>query len=129
MSRSNEDANVDNVQLVATSLASVTQEFSITVDPAVTGPSVDKGVVSDVDNMGWTIVTDLDHTYTNMVVIATPNYDENQVPLVTRSRTPPATASRCAWIAADGSRRHRQRCDRALHGRRGRRLHAWPTTA
>jgi subtilisin-like proprotein convertase family protein len=60
-----------------------TQSFTVTVDAAATGPQLAHGVVSGVGSSGWTTVM-LPHDYDNMVVIATPNYDRNDAPGVTR---------------------------------------------
>jgi len=56
--------------------------ITVTVHP---GLSLEEGVVSGVGNSGWTTVT-LDHSYASMVVVASPNYTETSVPLVTRVR-------------------------------------------
>ena len=57
---------------------------SITVSEVVSGPNLRHGVVSGVGET-WTTVN-LDHTYTSMVVIATPNYDISTSPGVVRIR-------------------------------------------
>jgi hypothetical protein len=46
-------------------------------------PYLQEGVVSGVTNTAWTQVT-LDHTYNAMVVVASPNYDNSQPPMVVR---------------------------------------------
>ncbi|TWT83445.1 Subtilisin E precursor [Planctomycetes bacterium CA13] len=60
-------------------LATVT----IDVTPIASGPKLSYGVVSGVSSNGWTTVT-LSRTYTDMVVIATPNYDSGDAAGVTR---------------------------------------------
>jgi len=75
---------------------------TITVNPIATGPAIDKGIATNVDNMGWTTVGNLDHSYTNMVVIATPNYDKNQVPLVTRIQNAGGDSFQVRVDRADG---------------------------
>jgi VCBS repeat-containing protein len=57
--------------------------ITIDVTPVATGPRLSHGVVSNVGSSGWTTVT-LGQTYTDMVVIATPNYDSGDAPGVTR---------------------------------------------
>jgi hypothetical protein len=44
------------------------------VSAVASGPKLSHGVVTGVSSSGWTTVT-LGHTYADMVVIATPNYD------------------------------------------------------
>ena len=56
---------------------------SIDVTPVASGPKLSHGVVTNVGSGGWTTVT-LGRTYTDMVVIATPNYDSGDAPGVTR---------------------------------------------
>ena len=55
------------------------------VTPTSDAPHLRQGVVSDVDNQGWTTVT-LDRDYQSMVVVLTPNYDQGSAPLVARVR-------------------------------------------
>lgn len=64
-----------------------TAQVEVTINEPVVAPPVDKGIVTNVDNTHWETVN-LSNTYTNMVVIATPNYDKTQVPLVTRKDHP-----------------------------------------
>ncbi|NUQ64905.1 MAG: tandem-95 repeat protein, partial [Pirellulales bacterium] len=56
---------------------------SVTVNAAAAGPHLAHGVVSVGSN--WQTVT-LPYTYSSMVVVATPNYDANSPPAVTRIR-------------------------------------------
>ncbi|TWU42564.1 Ig-like domain-containing protein [Novipirellula artificiosorum] len=56
---------------------------TIDVTPIASGPKLAHGVVTGVGSSGWTTVV-LSHTYDNMVVIATPNYDSSDAPGVTR---------------------------------------------
>ena len=63
-------------------------EDEATADVIVTGstqPYLSYGTVSDVGSSSWTTVT-LPRSYTSMVVVATPNYDETSLPGVTRIR-------------------------------------------
>ena len=59
------------------SLSSNVVTVSFTVDAVSLGPNLAHGVVANVGSSGWTTVT-LGHTYTDMVVIATPNYDSER---------------------------------------------------
>ncbi|MEM9446235.1 MAG: hypothetical protein AAGA18_12895 [Verrucomicrobiota bacterium] len=52
--------------------------------PDGTGPKLQKGVLNNVGS-SWVNVS-LTESYSEMVVVATPNYDETQLPIVTRIR-------------------------------------------
>ncbi len=55
---------------------------TVTVGAIGAGPALRQGVAQARTDQ-WTTVT-LDHTYTSMVVVLTPNYDENTAPMVAR---------------------------------------------
>ena len=60
-----------------------TAAVSITV--VSSGPRLEMGVVSNVTNSSWSTVQ-LPSSYSDMVVVCSPNYDSGQVPLVVRVR-------------------------------------------
>ena len=65
----------------------VSDEVTITVNaappPSDSGPHLETGVISDIDNGRWTTV-ELDRFYTSMVVVCTPNYDSTSPPVIVR---------------------------------------------
>ncbi|MFV2067055.1 MAG: tandem-95 repeat protein, partial [Pirellulales bacterium] len=78
-----------------------TATITINVNQVAAGPMLVNGIVSNVDNMAWTTVT-LSHGYTSMVVVATPNYDSSQVPLVTRIQNASGNSFQLRVDRADG---------------------------
>lgn len=63
--------------------ATDTDTVVITVNPPLTGVPFEKGIVTTLNNGGWTTVN-LGRSYTSMVVVATPNYANSAVPGVVR---------------------------------------------
>ena len=74
---------------------------AVDVTVTVAGPQLGTGVVSNVNNINWTMVT-LSGSYVNMVVVTTPNYDNTQVPLVTRIRNAVGNSFEIQVQRADG---------------------------
>ena len=66
-----------------------------------TGPALATGVVSGVDNNGWTTVN-LPSTYNSMVVAATPNYSLTSPPLVVRIQNASGSSFQVRADRADG---------------------------
>ncbi|HET6426983.1 MAG TPA: Calx-beta domain-containing protein, partial [Phycisphaerae bacterium] len=88
-----DDSEIENNETVTITLAAGTgytigtadSDTVTIVSDDVPGPVFEHGVLSGVDNSDWTTVN-LTHTYTSMVVVCTPNYDNTSVPLVVRVR-------------------------------------------
>ena len=82
---------------IAFALLMVMPAFGIAAGP----PLMETGVVSGVDNSGWMTVS-LGNTYTSMVVVASPNYDDASPPLVVRVRNAAGSGFELRVDRADG---------------------------
>jgi hypothetical protein len=80
---------IDEDQLFDSERGHTTEQLAfLALDGTPSGnaaPYLRSGIVSGVNNAGWTTVT-LDRTYASMVVVATPNYANTSPPLVARVR-------------------------------------------
>ncbi len=81
----------------------VEDTISVTVNPLiVTPPVLENGFVASVSSAAWTTVN-LANTYTSMIVVATPNYDAQSPPLVTRIQNATGSSFDVMVQRADGS--------------------------
>ncbi len=62
-----------------------TATVRVHVEPVVDGPTMSHGIVHDIPGSTWTTVN-LDTPYDSMVVVVTPQYQQNQPPMTTRVR-------------------------------------------
>ncbi|REK22600.1 MAG: choice-of-anchor D domain-containing protein [Planctomycetota bacterium] len=81
----------------------VEDTLTVNVTPVTTPSSIalENGLVANVSSTGWTTVN-LANTYTSMVVVATPNYDENSPPLITRVQNATGSSFEVMVQRADG---------------------------
>jgi hypothetical protein len=81
--------------------ASTSTDNDVTFSAGPVGPQLAKGQISGITNTTWTPVT-LGQTYSSMVVVATPNYDTSQIPLVVRVRNATGNSFEVQAARADG---------------------------